>query len=107
MISKQLVYELLQASALGLLGCSVGFMTMLKPITGSVAIRYLIFAIAAGPVTYHMLNTVGTYSEFRHIGAIFMGYAGFFLLKGFSILLFKFSVAPEKLIESITGKFKK
>ncbi len=106
MIEKYL-NETLHAAGFGFLGCVAGFVTFADRIGFILALRYAFFAIICGPITYYILDNTVDYSTSKHVGAIGAGYGGFFVFKGFSVLLFRFSTKPVITAESIIDLFKK
>ena len=101
MIDKTLIIELTQAAGFGFLGCVAGFVTFAGRISGFLAFQYAVFAIICGPVTYYIIDQTLDYSTYKHVGAIGAGYAGFFLFKGFSVILWRFSIKPVKTLEDL------
>ena len=106
-MSKDLMLQLAHAAGFGFLGCVAGFMTFAERIGFLLALRYAVFAIICGPIAYYILDNTVAYSTYKHVGAIGAGYGGFFVFKGISVLLFRFSVKPVVTAESIVELFKK
>ena len=106
-MSKELITELAQASGFGFLGCVAGFMTFAERIGFLLALRYAVFAVICGPIAFYILDNTVDYSTYKHVGAIGAGYGGFFVFKGISVLLFRFSTKPVITAESIIDLFKK
>ena len=101
MNEKGLIIELIQAAGFGFLGCVAGFVTFADRISAILALRYAIFAIICGPITYYILDQTIDYSAYKHIGAIGAGYAGFFIFKGISVILWRFSTRPVKTLTEL------
>lgn len=101
MIDKDLIIELAEAAGFGLLGCVAGFLIFADRISALLALRYALFAVICGPITYYILDQTVDYSAFKHVGAIGAGYAGFFIFKGISVVLLKFSLTPIKTLEAM------
>ena len=106
MIDKNVIVELAQVAGFGLLGCVAGFVTFAERISAVLALKYAFFSIICGPITYYILENTIDYNAYKHVGAIGAGYAGFFVFKGLSIILLRFSNYPVKTLESIVELIK-
>lgn len=107
MIDKQVINEIVMASGLGFLGCVAGFMSFADRIGLKMAIRYAFFALLSGPVIYYLLEHSIDYNAYKHIGAIFAGFGGFFIFKGLGVLLIRFSDKPVITLDSIIELWKR
>ena len=106
MSDKTVLIDLAQGVGAGLLGYVAGLATFADKISLKLALRYAVFAMISGPLAFYMLDQTAGYSGFKHMGAIAFGYAGFFLFKGLSVVLLRFSVAPIKTFASIVQAWK-
>ena len=107
MIEKQVITEIMQAAGLGFLGCVAGFMSFADRIGFRMALRYALFALICGPFFYYLLDNSIDYNTYKHVGAIAAGFGGFFVFKGFGVLLMRFSDKPIITIDSIIELWKR
>jgi len=105
-IDKTLIIELVEAAGFSLIGVVSGFVIFADRISALLALRYALFAVICGPITYYILDNTINYSSYKHVGAIGAGYAGFFIFKGISIILLRFADKPIKTLESIFNLIK-
>ena len=96
---------LLQGGALGFVGLIVGFCTIMDSISVVTAFRYTVVAIISGALAFYLVGE-SIYEQYDYIIAIVSGWAFFFIAKGVSVLLLRFSVYPIKTWTDIKNALK-
>ncbi len=90
---KNSIVILLQGGALGFVGLIVGFCTIVDSISISTAFRYTVVAVISGALAFYLVGE-SIYEEYDYLIAIMSGWAFFFIAKGISVLLMRFSKFP-------------
>lgn len=97
----------MQGGALGFVGLIVGFCTIVDSISISTAFRYTVVAVISGALAFYLVGE-SIYEQYDYVIAIAAGWCFFFVAKGLSVLLMRFSKYPVKtwkeVKEAIKGK---
>ena len=92
----------------GLIGLVFGLITYPETLRVGVALKYAVSAVLTGSVAYHFI----THSEYEtliawvYVITIASSWASFFLVKGLTLILVRFSRNPIKVFADLRSGFK-